>query len=562
MKHLYVLWALLLTSVFSLVKAQQPVSGIAIRMLRQRGEICFRFTVHDKSRLQKLEHILSIDKIRHDTVFAYANAKGFSRFVKTGIPYVVLTPPSQRLSRDRLQPRHFKESQTWDSYPSYDQYVTMMYAFQKNHPELCKIISIGKTTKGRELLFAHIGHLNNTADTLPRCMYTSTMHGDETTGYILMLRLIDYLLKHYGIDKKVTNLMDSTDIWINPLANPDGTYAAGNNSVYGATRFNANHIDLNRNYPDPKAGQHPDGNAWQPETKAFMHFADSMHFVLSCNMHTGSEVANYPWDTWPRRTADDAWWQKVCRQYVDTVHAYARVGYMTDLQNGITDGYDWYSITGGRQDYMNYFQHDREFTLELSHNKMPDPDSLPKYWEYNYRSLLDYIRQAWYGFTGTVTDSLTGQPLKAEIFTVNHDKDRSQVYSDPATGRFFRPLYPGTYDFRFLAPGYRTKTLSNVAITSQKPYNVFIRLVPEKTGIGNLPARKAAVYPNPATCRIYCSAFSDNSRAFVVDLSGRVLLQQKVNRNGSLDISSLHSGIYLLKIISGNKTMTLKFRKQ
>ncbi len=562
MKNLYALWGLLFVSGFSFVKAQQPLSGNAIPMLRQRGEICFRFIVHDKSRLQKLAYILSIDKIRHDTVFAYANAKGFSQFVKAGIPYVVLMPPSLRLFRERLQPASFKRAQTWDSYPSYEQYIGMMYDFQKNYPGLCKIISIGKTTKGRELLFAHIGHLDNTADTLPQCMYTSTMHGDETTGYILMLRLIDYLLKNYGTDKKVTNLIDSTDIWINPLANPDGTYAAGNSSVYGATRFNANHIDLNRNYPDPGAGQHPDGNAWQPETKAFMHFADSMHFVLSCNLHTGSEVANYPWDTWKTRTADDAWWQKVCRQYVDTVHAYARAGYMTDLQNGITDGYDWYSITGGRQDYMNYFRHDREFTLELSHNKMPDPETLPDYWKYNYRSFLNYFRQVWFGLTGRVTDSLTGKPLKAEIFTVNYDKDHSQVYSDSVTGRFFRPLLPGKYDFLFSAPGYHTQTLSNVVITSRKPHNVFVRLVPEKTGIGNNPARKPAVYPNPASHRIYCSAFSDKGKAFVLDFSGRVLFQQAVSRNWSLDISSLPSGIYLLKIISGNRTITLKFRKQ
>ena len=31
----------------------------------------------------------------------------------------------------------------------------------------------------------------------PEVFYSSTMHGDETGGFILMLRLADYLLKNY-----------------------------------------------------------------------------------------------------------------------------------------------------------------------------------------------------------------------------------------------------------------------------------------------------------------------------------------------------------------------------
>ena len=545
------------------LKAQRMTLNKFPRQLKQRGEVCFRFPVPGKrARLQEIGRFISIDRIQHDSVFAYADSVGFSRFLATNTPYTLLTPPSLKFSRHKLLSGSFKKTQSWNSYPSYDLYITLMQNFQKDYPGLCKIVSIGKSTKGRELLFAHIGHLNHAADTLPEVMYTSTMHGDETTGYILMLRFIDYLLKNYGTDEKVTRLVDSVDIWINPLANPDGTYAAGNSSVYGATRFNANHVDLNRNYPDPRAGQHPDGNTWQPETKAFMHFADSMHFVLSCNMHTGSEVANYPWDTWARRTADDAWWQKVCRQYADTVHVHARAGYMSDLNNGITDGYDWYSITGGRQDYMNYFQHDREFTLELSETKIPDPDSLPRYWEYNYRSLLNYLKQAWYGLAGTITDSLTGQPLKAEIFTVNHDKDHSQVYSDSATGRFFRPLYPGTYDFRFSAPGYRTKTITNITVSGGKTTKVFIRLAPEGTGVVDPNTEKYVVYPNPASRYIYCDAFSVNSTVFVFDLSGKIVLKQKLATGKTLDISNLHSGVYLLKTVADKKTVVLKFRKE
>jgi hypothetical protein len=181
-----------------------------------------------------------------------------------------------------------------------------------------------------------------------------------------MLRLIDYLLSNYGTDPRVTGLVDNIEIWINPLANPDGTYAGGNNTVNGARRGNALFVDLNRNYPDPADGPHPDGLEWQDETVAFMQMAEEKHFVAGANLHGGAEVCNYPWDTWENLHADNDWWVYVCREYADTVHEYAVPGYMTDLDNGITNGFAWYWITGGRQDYMTYFQQGREFTLEIS----------------------------------------------------------------------------------------------------------------------------------------------------------------------------------------------------
>ena len=88
--------------------------------------------------------------------------------------------------------------------------------------------------------------------------------------------------------------------------------------MWSATRNNANSIDLNRNYPDPQDGPHPDGNAWQDETLFFMGLADSINFTISANMHGGVEVINYPWDTWSNLTADNNWWQYVSREYADS----------------------------------------------------------------------------------------------------------------------------------------------------------------------------------------------------------------------------------------------------
>lgn len=61
---------------------------------------------------------------------------------------------------------------------------------------------------------------------------------------------------------------------------------------------------------------------------------------------------------------------------------------MSDLDNGVTNGYAWYAVAGGRQDYMTYFMHGREVTIELCHTKLTTASQLPTYWNYNKASLL------------------------------------------------------------------------------------------------------------------------------------------------------------------------------
>ncbi|MEW6051126.1 MAG: M14 family zinc carboxypeptidase [Candidatus Zixiibacteriota bacterium] len=425
-------------------------------------ETYIRLTVKSPAEIGKLTKLVSIDNVVADTVYAYANARQLTELGETGFTYQRLPHTS-----DGFVPRMAdgKAPFAWDIYPTYELYVSMMQQYAQNYPTLCRLDTIGYSVQGRMLLMATISDNVNTEEDEPEVLYTSSMHGDELTGYVLMLRLIDSLLVGYGADAPTMDMVNGLKIYINPLANPDGAYYGGNSSVSLARRYNANGIDLNRNYPDPQDGQHPDGNAWQPETIAFMNFADSHYPVIAANFHGGAEVLNYPWDTWVTRHADDAWFQLICRQYADTCHIYAPSGYLTDLDNGITNGYDWYEVDGGRQDYMNYWHGCREITIELSSTKLLPAAQLPSYWEYNRRSFIQYLRQAFYGFRGLVTGSQTGLPLAATIRVLGHDVDNSEMFSDPTLGDYHRMIKAGTYTLEASAAGYLPDTMANIAIT-------------------------------------------------------------------------------------------------
>lgn len=451
------------------------------------------------------------------------------------------------------------------SYPSYAEYESLMHNFAMNYPGICRLDTFKTLSSGRRLLMLVIDDNPDQLEQEPVFFYTSTMHGDETVGYILMLNLIDTLLKSYGSVNRITNLVDDVKICINPLANPDGTYAGGNSSVSGATRFNSNSVDLNRNFPDPEDGMHPDGNVWQEETEGFMVLADSLGFHISANLHSGNVVVNYPWDTWNNTPANEDWWLLIGHEYADSAQFYGPSGYFSSAQfpNGVTKGYDWYSISGGRQDYMNYYHYCREMTLELSMQKLLPESELPVMWEANRRSLLNYISQAKFGVSGTVSDSLSGLPLKAKIYISNFDVDSSHAYSRATDGYYHRYLASGNYTLTYSAPGYVSKD-KTMTVSNYQKHAVNVQLVPDNVLVSSVKKHPFQVYPNPADDLINVEMNIDPQQEILMelrDLTGKTIKTLRLNTNekiASLPIENIPPGIYLIQIQSDQYRYTDK----
>ena len=540
----------------------------AAKYLKERGEVDLKIISYDPQFINKLSEILSVVNVNGYVVTCNANADEFIKFLALGKEYIVIPPAAYY-----YKPGDYKGVvEDWQTYPTYEEYDSLMHAFAIEYPDICKIDTIGYSVEGRLLLGVKISDNVTERENEPEALLTSTMHGDETGGYILMLRLIDYLLENYSSQTRITSLIDSLQIWINPLANPDGTYAGGNNTISGAIRRNANSADLNRNFPDPQDGPHPDGREYQPETTSMMEFMRKHHFVISANFHSGEEVVNYPWDTWYRLHADDSWFKFISREYADTVHQYSS-GYMTGFDNGITNGADWYIINGGRQDWVTHFIQGREVTIELDYSYITPVNDLDNLWNYNYRSFLNYISQALYGIHGEVTDSVTGQPLKAEVWINDHDKDSSQVFSDSLTGKFVRLLNEGKYNLKITSDGYQEKRIDSINVENYQTTNISIQLVPIGYGITEELINEQQMlnlYPDPVSGILHTEIKPEEPGLFtieIISIDGRTL-KTKDNINipyegtvVNIDVSELSGGIYFIRLRNNNKVWVKKFIK-
>ncbi len=564
--------------VFLLVCSILSVSAIppdVEKELQSRGEVYFRFPVSNQESLDLYARILSLDYYdpEQGLLYSYANKSSFKALMKKKAPdYELLTPPGLATEKNQvtmLPEVDVTNIDSWAFYPTYGAYESMMQQFEDEFPDLYQRVEIGTTPGGRKLIFGRITSQVYQENDRPVFMYTSTMHGDETTGFNLSLRLIHFLLNTYGENPIVTQLLDELEIWICPNENPDGTYTSDNSTVTGATRSNANYVDLNRNYPNPVYVPEP---TTQPETQAMKILVQSIPFVMSANMHTGIECVNYPWDSWTSSDnphADHHWWQLVMHEYADTARYYSPPGYMnpsgSSFNNGVTHGGDWYVVYGSRQDYMNYYAHQREFTLELSDTKILPTDLLPEHWDYNYRSLLNYMQQSLNGIRGKVTDKQTGEPIAATIEIIGHDKDNSYVYSSPLYGNFSRPILEGVYSLEISAEGYPSKTIEDVSVENHQATWLDIKLSQQPADIAMDELPSISVYPNPASQYLYVDGLEGYHFLEIMDASGRIVLTTTHNKEKAflqLDVSQLEKGLYFLRFPSQENRVIRGFIKK
>ncbi len=442
-------------------------------------------------------------------------------------------------------------------YPTHAQIGTIFAQLEIDYPGICRTFSWGQSIQGRELwgLVISADPLNTTSE--PEVRLSSTMHGDETPGMVMLVNFAEYLTGNYGMIgfEDVTNLVDNYEIHIMPLHNPDG-YVAG-------SRSNDNGVDLNRNFPAP-AGTHP---VQELENVHFMNYANDQQFVISQNGHTGALVVNYPWDYQYALSPDDAALIQLSLEY----STYNLPMYNGSFPQGITNGADWYVAFGTLQDWSYFVTGCIDVTVELNNVKNPPASQLDGLWDDNRESLMHFVKAARYGINGVVSDVATGLPLNAVVTVVGNS---IPVVTDPSHGDYYKLLATGTYDLVFDANGYVTQTVTGVSTVWGTPKVLDVAL---SADVSDVPGRPdagimLAASPNPFNPRTRLTL--TNHRAGHVTLDVFDLRGRRVRRlvNGHLEAGRSEaiweglsdsgerapSGIYFAQMSSGDKRATVK----
>ena len=423
----------------------------------RKGEMEVRVSIDHSADLQKISSLgLDYEPATADgsSVRMYLIPEELKQMQRTHLRYQITIPDLNQ---------HFDHF--WDNplvppgYYTYEQIIAIADSLATNFPSICKKISWGTSVGGRQLAVLKISDNVDTDESEPEIMFDGGIHGDEIGGSQNIIMFARDLCLGYGPDPTITNLINNREIWLYLMVNPDGRVAM--------SRYNNNGVDCNRDNGYMWDGE---GNSWgafsQVETKALRNGILDNQFVVYTNYHSGTEILSYPWSYRADAPRDYEHINQLASVYANSS------GY-SSLQYG--QGYNiMYAINGSTKDFQYGSLGNIGWSIEISVDKQPPSSQINYYYNANKPAMLAIISQCAWGVSGIITDSVTGEPVRATV-SVNN---LYAVYTDPLVGDYHKYVVPGTYTVKVSANGYKSKTITNVAVPAQGTTTVNVQLDP------------------------------------------------------------------------------------
>jgi Zinc carboxypeptidase/Immune inhibitor A peptidase M6 len=188
-----------------------------------------------------------------------------------------------------------------------------------DNPRIAKLVAIGQSVQGQDILALKV-----TKDARrvrdgrrPATLFNGTQHAREWITPEMVRRLMHYVLDGYGTDPALTNLVNKTELWFVPVANPDGydwTFEPDQRLWRKNLQDNngdgeiapGDGVDPNRNYPtkwrydDEGSSPEPANETYrgtapasEPETQALDGLMKRVGFEFMINYHSAAELLLY-----------------------------------------------------------------------------------------------------------------------------------------------------------------------------------------------------------------------------------------------------------------------------
>lgn len=186
------------------------------------------------------------------------------------------------------------------------------------HPLLAKLVTIGTTVQGKPIVAVKVslGARLLPDGAKPSVLYSGTQHAREWITPEMVRRLMHYVIDGYGHNADITKLVNTTELWFLPVANPDGyDYTFTGDRLWRKNLRDNNGdgliapgdgVDLNRNLPTKwgydNEGSSPDPSsdtyrgpapASEPETKALDQLFRKVKFTELVNYHSAAQLLLY-----------------------------------------------------------------------------------------------------------------------------------------------------------------------------------------------------------------------------------------------------------------------------
>lgn len=270
-------------------------------------------------------------------------------------------------------------------YHTYDELNTELSTLAQQHPDVVSLASYGQSVEGRALPLVKISDAVGVDENEPEVLFTCAQHAREHLTVEMCLHIVQRLAEGHGTDPGVTDLVNSREIWVMPITNPDGAEYDISSGTFALWRKNRQPnpgtsdigTDLNRNWGAAwgccgGSGANPGDETYRgaapfsaPETAQLRDWVNgrvldgTQQITSHIDFHTFSELVLWPYgyttnDTGPGLDAADA-------------AAFRSLGEAMAATNGYTpqQSSDLYITDGAIGDWMWAQHHIWSFTFEM-----------------------------------------------------------------------------------------------------------------------------------------------------------------------------------------------------
>ena len=313
--------------------------------------------------------VLSAD---HGTMTVRATSEQVAKLRAAGHELITAEKVRQHV-RERSRGKKPGDFPAEDSdFHNYEEMLTEVRKAAEDHGDLVFLGSIGKSYEGRDIPLVKISDNAAADEDEPEVLFTCNMHAREHLTAEMCLHIINRFTDGYATDPEIKALVDTAEIWVIPMVNPDGVeydLADGDYAMWRKTRKpneGSPHVgtDINRNFSykwgccggssDQTWSETYRGAAAedQPETRQITEFVDSrvvdgeQQIKGHIDFHTFSELVLWPFGYTTDDTDEGMTEEEAAR--------FAEVGTKMARTNGYTpqQASDLYVTDGDINDWM------------------------------------------------------------------------------------------------------------------------------------------------------------------------------------------------------------------
>ncbi len=110
----------------------------------------------------------------------------------------------------------------YTGYHTYAEMVADVAAVVAAHPDIVKRVAIGTSYQGRTIWAVKISDNVAVDENEPEVLFDGLTHSDEHMGLEMTLHIMHWLADGYGHDARITNIVNTREVWIILAVNPDG----------------------------------------------------------------------------------------------------------------------------------------------------------------------------------------------------------------------------------------------------------------------------------------------------------------------------------------------------